>query len=206
MRPLPTLPAPAARVASRLGFPRESAAPVGLPCLGHRLGASEAGEGKWRIQCQPEATFRPARTVCTNCGNEIEMSSQTHVPPCPRCGNREWNTVGGRRQRERPVSRPLEISFKKWMVSALPRWGSWGRAGRPPVEWDAPRTPGRQPRSVYLFVPSPREGHRDLGIGDVCPPPRVGQRLPVEKRERNRHDEEQRLIKRAWDRREPYRR
>jgi len=32
---------------------------------------------------------------CTNCGNEIEMSSQTHIPPCPSCGNGEWETVSG---------------------------------------------------------------------------------------------------------------
>jgi hypothetical protein len=29
---------------------------------------------------------------CTNCGNEIQMSSQTHIPPWSQCGNGEWNT------------------------------------------------------------------------------------------------------------------
>ena len=32
---------------------------------------------------------------CTNCGNEITMNSQTHIPPCPSCGNGEWETVRG---------------------------------------------------------------------------------------------------------------
>lgn len=32
---------------------------------------------------------------CTNCGNEITMSSQGHIPPCPSCGNGEWHTVTG---------------------------------------------------------------------------------------------------------------
>jgi len=32
---------------------------------------------------------------CTNCGNTIEMSSQTHIPPCPSCGGGEWETVSG---------------------------------------------------------------------------------------------------------------
>jgi predicted nucleic acid-binding Zn-ribbon protein len=32
---------------------------------------------------------------CTNCGNTIEMGSQTHIPPCPSCGGGEWETVSG---------------------------------------------------------------------------------------------------------------
>jgi len=32
---------------------------------------------------------------CTNCGNRIEMGSQTHIPPCPSCGGGEWRTVSG---------------------------------------------------------------------------------------------------------------
>jgi predicted RNA-binding Zn-ribbon protein involved in translation (DUF1610 family) len=32
---------------------------------------------------------------CTNCGNQIQMGSQTHIPPCPQCGNGEWETVSG---------------------------------------------------------------------------------------------------------------
>jgi rubrerythrin len=32
---------------------------------------------------------------CTNCDNEIRMESRDHVPPCPSCGNGEWDTVRG---------------------------------------------------------------------------------------------------------------
>ena len=32
---------------------------------------------------------------CTNCGNEISMGSKGHIPPCPHCGNGEWDTVTG---------------------------------------------------------------------------------------------------------------
>lgn len=30
---------------------------------------------------------------CTNCGNEITMSSATSIPPCPSCGKGEWETA-----------------------------------------------------------------------------------------------------------------
>jgi Zn finger protein HypA/HybF involved in hydrogenase expression len=32
---------------------------------------------------------------CTNCQNEITMSSKTSIPPCPECGNGSWDTVSG---------------------------------------------------------------------------------------------------------------
>ena len=32
---------------------------------------------------------------CTNCDNEIRMESRGHIPPCPSCGNGEWDTVRG---------------------------------------------------------------------------------------------------------------
>jgi ribosomal protein L37AE/L43A len=32
---------------------------------------------------------------CTNCGNEITMSSQSSIPPCPSCGKGQWETVQG---------------------------------------------------------------------------------------------------------------
>ena len=32
---------------------------------------------------------------CTNCGNEITMSSQSSIPPCQSCNNGEWETVRG---------------------------------------------------------------------------------------------------------------
>lgn len=32
---------------------------------------------------------------CTNCGNQIDVGSVQSLPPCPNCGNGEWNTVSG---------------------------------------------------------------------------------------------------------------
>ena len=32
---------------------------------------------------------------CTNCGNELEVGSTTHLPPCPSCGNGEYQTLSG---------------------------------------------------------------------------------------------------------------
>ena len=32
---------------------------------------------------------------CTNCGNTIDVGSTKHLPPCPECGNGEWETVSG---------------------------------------------------------------------------------------------------------------
>ncbi len=32
---------------------------------------------------------------CTSCGNEIDVGSTTHLPPCPSCGKGEWETVTG---------------------------------------------------------------------------------------------------------------
>jgi len=39
---------------------------------------------------------------CTNCGNEITVSSQTSIPPCPSCNNGEWATVTGGDSAEDP--------------------------------------------------------------------------------------------------------
>ena len=30
---------------------------------------------------------------CTECGNELQVGSTKHLPPCPSCGNGEWHTV-----------------------------------------------------------------------------------------------------------------
>jgi predicted nucleic acid-binding Zn-ribbon protein len=36
------------------------------------------------------------RYRCTNCGNELDTSSTTHLPPCPSCGGpNEWESVSG---------------------------------------------------------------------------------------------------------------
>lgn len=32
---------------------------------------------------------------CTHCGNEIDVESTRHMPPCPDCGNGQWKTVSG---------------------------------------------------------------------------------------------------------------
>jgi hypothetical protein len=32
---------------------------------------------------------------CTNCGYELDVQSTSHVPPCPSCGNGQWDTVSG---------------------------------------------------------------------------------------------------------------
>jgi predicted RNA-binding Zn-ribbon protein involved in translation (DUF1610 family) len=32
---------------------------------------------------------------CTNCGNDLVVSSTKHLPPCPNCGNGEYQTVSG---------------------------------------------------------------------------------------------------------------
>ena len=32
---------------------------------------------------------------CTECGNTIDVQSTDHLPPCPNCGNGQWNTVSG---------------------------------------------------------------------------------------------------------------
>jgi len=32
---------------------------------------------------------------CTNCGNELQVGSTTHLPPCPNCGNAAYQTISG---------------------------------------------------------------------------------------------------------------
>ena len=32
---------------------------------------------------------------CTNCDNELQVDSTTHLPPCPSCGNGEHQTIRG---------------------------------------------------------------------------------------------------------------
>ena len=32
---------------------------------------------------------------CTACGNSIHVGSTKHLPPCPTCGNGQWDTVTG---------------------------------------------------------------------------------------------------------------
>jgi predicted RNA-binding Zn-ribbon protein involved in translation (DUF1610 family) len=39
---------------------------------------------------------------CTNCGYNLEVSSTTHLPPCPQCSNGEYTTVSGGDSRDDP--------------------------------------------------------------------------------------------------------
>lgn len=32
---------------------------------------------------------------CTDCSYELGVQSTKHLPPCPQCGNGNWNTVSG---------------------------------------------------------------------------------------------------------------
>jgi predicted nucleic acid-binding Zn-ribbon protein len=32
---------------------------------------------------------------CTQCGYDLDVSSTQHLPPCPSCGNGQWDTVSG---------------------------------------------------------------------------------------------------------------
>jgi predicted nucleic acid-binding Zn-ribbon protein len=32
---------------------------------------------------------------CTNCGNQIDVQSTKHLPPCPECANGEWQAITG---------------------------------------------------------------------------------------------------------------
>jgi Zn finger protein HypA/HybF involved in hydrogenase expression len=33
--------------------------------------------------------------VCTQCSNELKVTSTKHLPPCPTCGNGAWKTLTG---------------------------------------------------------------------------------------------------------------
>lgn len=32
---------------------------------------------------------------CASCGYRLDVRSTTHLPPCPECGNGDWETVSG---------------------------------------------------------------------------------------------------------------
>ena len=40
--------------------------------------------------------------TCTSCGNGLTVGSTKHLPPCPSCGNGEWNSVSGGDSAEDP--------------------------------------------------------------------------------------------------------
>ena len=39
---------------------------------------------------------------CTNCDYELEVGSTEHLPPCPSCGNGEYETISGGDSRNDP--------------------------------------------------------------------------------------------------------
>jgi hypothetical protein len=32
---------------------------------------------------------------CTQCGYDLDVTSTQHLPPCPSCGNGQWDTISG---------------------------------------------------------------------------------------------------------------
>ena len=32
---------------------------------------------------------------CTGCGYDLQVGSTQHLPPCPNCGNGDWDTITG---------------------------------------------------------------------------------------------------------------
>lgn len=41
---------------------------------------------------------------CTNCGNELQVSSTESLPPCPECSNGEWTALSGGDAEDDPAS------------------------------------------------------------------------------------------------------
>jgi lipopolysaccharide biosynthesis regulator YciM len=39
---------------------------------------------------------------CTNCRYELTVGSTAHLPPCPSCGNGQWQTLSGGDSRDDP--------------------------------------------------------------------------------------------------------
>jgi len=39
---------------------------------------------------------------CTRCSSEIQVESEKHLPPCPKCGNGEYDTVSGGDSKDDP--------------------------------------------------------------------------------------------------------
>jgi predicted nucleic acid-binding Zn-ribbon protein len=59
---------------------------------------------------------------CTNCGNEIQVSSQTHIPPCPSCGAGNGRPSPG----ETASTTPIRTASRSVTPAA-----STGRSGQP---------------------------------------------------------------------------
>jgi rubrerythrin len=39
---------------------------------------------------------------CTNCGTTVDVSSTKHLPPCPNCGNGQYETLSGGDSKDDP--------------------------------------------------------------------------------------------------------
>jgi hypothetical protein len=96
----------AAYIVSR-GIAKSGARPLRSLARGHALSDGFASLSTGTVRTKPNEGVRMANPVpagsdvssgtyqCTNCGNQIQMGSQGHIPPCPQCGNGEWDTVTG---------------------------------------------------------------------------------------------------------------
>jgi hypothetical protein len=61
-----------------------------------RTPGSETEEGDFMANPVPAGSDVSAGTYeCTSCGKQIDVGSTKHLPPCPDCGNGEWETVSG---------------------------------------------------------------------------------------------------------------
>ena len=56
---------------------------------------SYEGRASWLNQFLPAATSPSGTYRCTSCGETIDVGSTTHLPPCPNCGNGEWQSQSG---------------------------------------------------------------------------------------------------------------
>ena len=65
-------------------------------------GKETGGFGKGKF-VEVETPWEDAREMlagtyrCTNCGYELEVSSTTHLPPCPECGTGKYEQLASRR-------------------------------------------------------------------------------------------------------------
>jgi Zn finger protein HypA/HybF involved in hydrogenase expression len=74
----------------------ERAAGTRLPVKAETLTVATFTRGTKMANPVPAGSDVSAGTYqCTNCGNKIDVGSSQHLPPCPECGNGEWETVSG---------------------------------------------------------------------------------------------------------------
>src|SRR3954463_7853994 len=68
---------------------------------------------------------------CTNCGNEMDVGSTKHLPPCPKCGNGQWNTVTGGDAADDPSPHRCPPPQRSCPRPLTPPWRRAGKAARP---------------------------------------------------------------------------